>query len=702
MSQLVSPLSRVLSLLLVIVLSAVLLFAYRDSDQNGFHFDDYPNIVQHTPVQLEQLTLSGLWQAGRDAFLPSRPLPSISFAFDWWRGQGSPEVFQATNRMLHVAAALVVGLLLFEVLGKMLPRRELLWLAPLAAAWWALHPIQVQGVTYIVQRMALLAALFTLLSVWSYVRARQSGGARGLGWWLLTWSSLVAAVASKENALIAPFLWILAEYGVVRHGLRLLRGRLDAVVIALPFVLLAWVVLDLLLGGPFSGWATPGYAGRDFTLEERLLTQPRVLAFHLGQVFWPLPGRFSLEHDIALSRGVLDPPATAVALAGLVLWIAAGLWCLFSQALRGAGFLILWVPATLVIESSVIPLEMVFEHRMYLATVGLAGLVALACGWLAGTGTRARLGVLVAGMGLVLVLAAFTQQRLPVWRTAVTLGEHSARVASTSARTWLNLGIAYQEDDQLDKAESALSRSIALDPDSATAYANRGTLYSEDPARAQAARADFNHALRLDPGNITALVGRGTLQKRLGHIGLASADYQKAIRAYRQRPAAARSRDAFDIAVAYYQLGLVYRQSGRLDEAVAAYKNAIGLRPGLASAWFNLGIIQLERKQYPDAGKSFSAALAYGGEDADAYYYRGLAGWHAGDPGSGHQDLSRALQLNPRDGEFWLQRGLLGLERGDVNGARHDLRQACELGREPACASLSPEPDPGNTRPVDR
>ncbi len=693
---------RTLSALLIAALIVLALATYRDSDRNGFHFDDHPNIVQHASVQLEELSAAGLWRAAREAYLPSRPLPSVTFALDWWRSQGQAAAFQATNRILHLSVALAVGLLFYASLSKILPRRELAWLVPLAAAWWALHPIQVQGVTYIVQRMAILATLFSVLSVWCFIQARKSHSQRSVAWWLAAVLSLFAGVVSKENAYITPALWVLAEYGVIRHGMPVNRRHLRAIFLLAPAVILFIATLDLALGGPLAAFVGPGYLTRDFTLTERLLTQPRVLVFHIGQIVWPLPSRFSLEHDFGLSRGLFDPPGTMVALTLVLLWCGSGLWCLFRQETRVLGFLILWVPTTLLIESSVISLEIVFEHRMYLPTVGLAGVLALGVGRLAGKLERGRVFVPVVGLGVALVLAFYTHERISVWRTPVSLGEQSARNAPNSPRVWVNLGVAYQEQGLGREAVSAFTRALALDGSRADAYANRGALYSESASTAALAQEDFDRALQIQPDNIVALVGRGTLRKRLQQSELALADYQQAIASYRNRPQAIRNRDEFYVAVAYYQLGLAYKNAGLLEEAAAAYAGALRLRPGLSEAWFNLGVIQLERELHTQAIKSFSQALRHGGVDADAYYFRGLARWKSGDHDSAQRDLLRALNINPADSEFWWQMGLLRADRGDLDGARRDLSRACQMGQREACVGPPAEGQDTSVPPAGR
>jgi hypothetical protein len=304
---------RYLALLLLLLLVAI---SYRQAPNNVFHFDDESNIIRYPPVLMTELSIENLVDAGRNAYLPTRPLPSVTFAFDWWRGGGLARPFQYTNLVIHGASALAVYWLLLLVLSRL---RQPSWTAAagafVGAALWACHPIQVQGVTYIVQRMTSMAALFTILSVIFYVLGRESERVRRR-WGLLVLATFCWALGmiSKETAAIAPFLVLLAEYGVLRQGQPLIRSKLDWTMLSLPVVVGVLIVIDIASGvGPLSDTFLPGYGGRDFSLSERLLTQPRIIVFHFSQILWPLPGRFSLEHDFALSTGLLNPVSTLFA-----------------------------------------------------------------------------------------------------------------------------------------------------------------------------------------------------------------------------------------------------------------------------------------------------------------------------------------------------------------------------------------------------
>ncbi|BAL22700.1 tetratricopeptide repeat protein [Azoarcus sp. KH32C] len=488
-----------------VALSLAVIVTYHGMERNGFHFDDWPNILQLQAIKLSTLSLSGLIEAGRHAFLPLRPLPSITFALDWWRGNGAAAPFLVTNLALHVLTTCAVWSLLRQVQlmanGGSLPPPPLLAAAG-ATLWWALQPIHVQAVSYIVQRMTILAALFTLTAATSYLKAR--GNTRQPFLWLAcSVISLLLAATSKENAWIAPLLLLMTEFLIVRSDGPLIRSRFDRALIALPLVGTLFILIDLLAQGPISHWALRGYETRSFTLGDRLLTQPKVVLFHISQLLWPLPDRFSLEHDVQI---VHSAASLAFWLPALVItaWCGVALKLAYGRMHRISAFWMLWIPATLVIESSFVPLEMVFEHRMYLPSVGFAGLVAQG---LARTGSWHPRGRAVAWT----VLATFallsmwsTNERIPQWRTETTLYEQAVKVAPHSARAWNYLGISLlsqRRNEQVSpehyaQALDAFSRAIELDARYAAPWTNRGVAHWVH-GEADAAQHDLETAISL-------------------------------------------------------------------------------------------------------------------------------------------------------------------------------------------------------------
>ena len=107
-----------------------------------------------------------------------------------------------------------------------------------------------------------------------------------------------------------------------------------------------------------------GFENRPFTLLQRLMTQPRALVYYLSQIFYPVPTRLSVEHEIMISTSLLNPWTTLPAFGLILGLIGFGLWKM--QKMPVLSFAILFFFLNHSIESSVLDLELVFEHRNYL------------------------------------------------------------------------------------------------------------------------------------------------------------------------------------------------------------------------------------------------------------------------------------------------------------------------------------------------
>ncbi len=509
-----------------LLLTGLILLAYQEAPLNDFHFDDELNITRHSPVRMDSLSLENLKLAATQGFMPTRPLPNVSFAIDWWRSQGQAASFQWTNICLHIFTAMCltgfIGIVLSRTTGH--EKTLTVMLAFAAAALWALHPIQVQAVTYIVQRMTIMATLFSLLSMSAFVLALEAPA--GLKRYLYAGLCLIsglAAALSKENAWILPGLWLLAYFGICRHNKPLCRSTWDYVLLSLPVLGLAWLVLDLsLFHGPLADYLSPAYEQRAFSMAERLYTQPRVILFHASQILYPLPSRFSLEHDFSLSTGLLSPASTLWAILAILIWCGTGLKCLFNQAQRVIGFWILWVPVTLFIESSVVALEMVFEHRFYLPLVGLAGLIAHGSAKLLGNRPGGKIPVIAAFVLLSATLGYLTCLRLPVWQTNTSLYEQALRTAPGSSRVWANLGMFYYKDGEPLKAEAHLRQALELDENNADALEHLAVM-KMDRNELSSAYELLNRALNIHGKDVPP-----SLLNHLGELSLKMNDYLRA------------------------------------------------------------------------------------------------------------------------------------------------------------------------------
>jgi len=357
-----------------ILLAVILLSSYSNSFYTSWQLDDKPNILANDPIQITELYPSQLIgsmyaRPGSGGFY--RPVPCLTFAINWFFGQTDVFGYHIVNFSIHFFAALALFLTiktLFDSprLRNSYKQHETDLIAGLTTIYWALNPIQTQAVTYIVQRMASLAALFAILALLCYLKARLSEqSAKRIVFLLFSATSYILAVLSKENAAALPLTIPFIEALFFSSGTNrsyLLKGG---------FWLFGGLILCVFAGfavrpeGP--DFILNYYANRPFTLSERVLTETRILIFYLSQIFYPAPWRLSVEHDIILSTGLFSPWSTAGAILCIFSLLATSY--LFHKKHPLVSFAIVFFFINHLIESTVIPLELIFEHRNYLPSI---------------------------------------------------------------------------------------------------------------------------------------------------------------------------------------------------------------------------------------------------------------------------------------------------------------------------------------------
>lgn len=336
----------------------------------GFVFDDFPNIVDNPGVRVASLQWRELLQAmfSSEAGTLQRPLAMLSFALNYHAAGMDPWAMKLTNLAIHALNAVLAWWLLRSLLSLAAPQRRE-WPAAFAAAAWALHPINLLAVLYVVQRMESLAHTFVFAGLIAYLSARRAQLAGRPAFSRLA-GSLAAFTAlgllSKESAALLPLYALLVE--AILPGLRF-RGAPRQ----LGFVFTALLVLPGAVGGTWlllQSLEPSAYAHRTFTLAERLLTEPRVLCDYLRWSVFPTLQSLGLYHDdIPVSRGLLSPPSTLAAMLALAALAAAAVVLRNRRPLAALGML--WFFAAHLLTATFIPLELVYEHRNYFASVGV-------------------------------------------------------------------------------------------------------------------------------------------------------------------------------------------------------------------------------------------------------------------------------------------------------------------------------------------
>jgi len=487
-----------------LILMATLVFlCYANTFTSPFIFDDIINILENPHIRLKHLSPDSLKDAAFKSPSTRRPVANLSFAFNHYIDGYNVAGYHLFNLILHIAT----GILLYYTLKKGLsfslnksaPEEigltlwshglkpgEVAVLPYATACLWLVHPLQTQSVTYLVQRMNVLAALFFMLAVLLFLTAQTSSGTKKrVGFYLGCAVCGLLAVASKENAATLPLFLLLYRWFFLLD-LKWQNIRKEILVVFLAAAVLLGLVF-LFMGPHPLERIQAGYSGRPFTMDQRVLTEFRVVVFYVSLFFFPHPGRLNLDHHFPVSVTMIDPLTTLFSIAAIGgALVAAIVW---AKRYRVVSFCILWYLGNLVIESSVISLEIIFEHRNYLPSMGLVLLVA----WLLYRKIKSGRALAVLFGCIVVILSFWTYQRNKVWQDDLSLWQDCAHKSPVKSRPVNQYGVALEKRGRLEEAADSFRQAIRSRPASPPPYHNLGNvlvkLGRHDEAITQYARA---------------------------------------------------------------------------------------------------------------------------------------------------------------------------------------------------------------------
>ncbi len=348
------------------------LLAYANTFRSPCSSTTNPTLPSIPSVHLKTLSLQWLNQLIKLNCSDSiRVFAYFTFALNYYFGGVQVFGYHLVNLLIHLGSGLALyGFLLLTFNLPSLRERYGSRAFPIAlfsSLLFLCHPIQTQSVTYIVQRMTSLGGMFYLLAMLLYVKGRLASGNRSTLYLAGMVLSYLLGLFTKENVAILPLFIALYEFYFFQN-LEVSRKGKKALLYAAGFALGIGLLMVLVWGQRYVDVMIVGYRMRDFTLTERVLTQFRVVLYYLSLLAWPLPSRLNLDYDFPTSHGILDPPATLIAILVVAGLVGCAVWRAKKQPL--VSYFILWYFGNLVIESSIFPLEMVYEHRLYLPLVG--------------------------------------------------------------------------------------------------------------------------------------------------------------------------------------------------------------------------------------------------------------------------------------------------------------------------------------------
>lgn len=428
--------------------------------EGGFLFDDYSNLdaMGHLGGVVNWETFHAFVFSGWSG-PTGRPIALASFLLDDNTWPSYAPWFKQTNLLIHLLCGLLLcwAILLLARNFKTVTEQQAQWIAILGCALWLLHPYMVSTTLYVVQRMAQLATLFSLAGIVLYLHSRLQLGSTPkhayVGMTLSIGVGTLLATYSKENGALLPLLILIIEFCLPKQGKPAWQWR--ALCLWLPSIALA-VMLARYINFSDNPWPN-----RNFNQIERLLTEARIVSEYLLHLFIPrIEGNGLYQDGYVISKNLFQPFTTALAIGFLALLAAFAFWIRSKAPIITLA--ILFFLAAHLMESTVVGLELYFEHRNYLAAVFLFVPLAWYCViW----SPRYKLLPLIALL-VVGVLASMTWFRASLWGNNDKLELYWVQSATNSPRAINSMAAFYMNQHEYEKANAYLEEKSQLLPDS--------------------------------------------------------------------------------------------------------------------------------------------------------------------------------------------------------------------------------------------
>ena len=597
-------------------ITIVVLSIYSNNYNASWHFDDEPNILLGDTVHMTELS----WNKVKNSLYKGekiyRPVSRFSLAVNYFFGRENVLGYHIVNNTIHIITAIFLFLFLHNTLKT--PTLEQKYnkntyeIALLASVIWAANPIHTQAVTYIIQRMASMAGMFYIMSFYFYLKMRISNTRHHRIFFFITFILCsFLAFGTKENTIVLPVGLILYEVYIIK-GITLQEwyasNKKLCILSFAAISVLALVYIYSLVGTNFPGMFGK-YADRPFTLLQRILTESRIIFFYFKLLLYPDPYIFSINHDITLSTSLFNPISTFFSVSAIIFMMILAFIIANRRPL--IAFCILFFFLNHIVESTVIPLELVYEHRNYIPSMlFFVPFSILIISLLSKERIKKYIQLLIFILVTFFIISQghSTYARNIIWGNEKNLWLDSVDKYPDLWRAHHNLGRAYEKEGRYDNAIHEYMKAISTD------------------------RTKLNRSEELYTFN-----NLGVLSSRLKKYDSALEFFKKA--------------EEIDSSFAplYMNRGNLYILQGKLGKAAQEYLHAIELDKNLASVFSNLGYIQLISGDIDSAIYNIEWAHYKGFKNSVTYRHLGQANRLKEYFGKASIMFNKSLELNPDD-----------------------------------------------------
>jgi tetratricopeptide (TPR) repeat protein len=670
-----------LHILLIILFS---LIAYSNTFESSFHFDDEIFIVKNPIVKdLRYFAEPSYASDFRDHFeyktFKRRYIGYFTFALNYKFHGLHVTGYHILNLLIHICTSLLLYffiMLTFKTpsLRNSAIRDYARYIALFTALLFACHSLQTQAVTYIWQRVTSLCTMFYLLSLVAYIKwrlTREGTCLKTIPLYLISLISAILAMKTKEIAFMLPVMLVLYEMiffegNMKKRFLYLIPFLVTMLIIPLTLMSMDKPVEELI------GDASETIRGNTpLSRGEYLLTEFRVLVTYLRLIFLPVHQNLYYDYPRYDSFFNIEVLSSFVFLA---LIFALSVYILFRYRktvphTRLIAFGIIWFFINLLLESSIIPLNnVIFEHRMYLPSVGIFSALSIVIFIAIKRWEAYKRVITVMLTVIIIVMTGVTYARNTVWKDEITLWQDVVNKSPNEAggynnlcieyfskklfnkaveqcqaaithdpayyKAYNNLGKAYESQGLIDKAIEQYQMSIKLAPYYAVAYNNLGIAY-KSKGLIDKATEKYQMSIKLDPYYAVAYNNLGNVYVSQGLIDKAMEQYLTAIKINRYYP------DVF------YNLGNIYASQGLIDKAMEQYLLTVKFKPDYPDAHHNLGVAYKSKGLLDKAIEHYLLAIKFKPDYPKAHYNLGVAYKSQGNTELAIREFNKALRLRP-------------------------------------------------------
>jgi tetratricopeptide (TPR) repeat protein len=634
----------------IIVLATVI--PYINSFETSFQLDDYHTIEVNKEIgNISRFTDLNLWKG----IFYNRQLVNLTYTVNYLLNGYDLFGYHLFNLIIHIINSLLVFYLTKYLFESQIVKQSNFYkhkdlIALFTSLIFAVHPIQIQAVTYITQRLVSMAIMFYLICINLYLSARLYPNQKNYLKYFFIVISFVLGIYSKEIIFTLPLSILFIEILFFKNDDNKVAWKY--VIPLIVVILIGTAFLIIHIGFPIQPEAPSHYF--------YFITELTVLVTYIRLLFLPINQH--LYYFVQVRENLFDI-SVIISLSILLLLIYLGIRSYKRNRL--ISFLIGWFFITQLIESTIFPLKfLLFEYRIYPAVISLGLFLSLSIFSLVKNDKHS-----VAIMSLiVLVFSLMTFNHNRVWKDPITLWENNVAKTPNYSVAYLNLGKQYMMRNNFQNAFKNFTEAIKLDSNLAEAYAHRTIIFS-DNGNYFSAMQDANRAIKLNSKQALFYNNRGYVFQSMKDYDNAINDFRKAIEiepiydnAIKNLSIVLFFQNKFLDALAYANRsielnphkeeyfnnrGNIYFALGDFQKALKDFRTAFEISPNYSKAVNNIGVVLLRLNNFDDAIKYFTKAIEINNLAVDSYFYRGYAFIQKGLIQNAHYDLTHCLKLAP-------------------------------------------------------